>query len=108
MLSTKEILDKCRGLKIVRRRRLTDEYAELVLPSPDILYWRAVFDKIFGEPLSPAGIKPRAEDIAAAKYFGGIGLRDTLYRKESDGKTVIAIFWPWQDQQHTTLKIIIL
>lgn len=103
-----DVIDQCKNLTIVHKRRITPDYAEVVLPSKDILYWADVFSRIFGEPVSPAGIKPSEEDIALTKNFGGIGLHETLYRKDFAGGTLLAMFWPWQDGEHTTLKIVSL
>jgi hypothetical protein len=40
--------------------------------------------------------------------YGGIQTGQTLFMREFDDFNVMAMFWPWQDGKHVTLKITLL
>ena len=104
----KEIIKKCSMLSIYEERRITDGYGELVFYNKEIDGWNKIFADIFGPPIKPAGAKPTKDDLDLTKDFGGISVNQILFKKEFGDGTAIAMFWPWQDNIHTTLKIVFL
>jgi hypothetical protein len=104
-MTLKEIINKCDTLSIHEERCLNDEFCELVFYTKETDEWNRVFADILGPAIKPAGAKPTEDDQYLTKDYGGIWDHQTLFKKEFDGVTVIAMFWPWQDGIHTTAKM---
>ena len=107
-ITLKEILEKCRKLRIDQERSITDEYAEVTFYSSDTDEWIKMFVDIVGPAIKPKGEKPTQEDLELTKEYGGICDNQTLFKKEYDDVNVIVMFWPWQNGATTTLKIMFL
>ena len=107
-MTLKEIIEKCSKLSVYEQRDITDEYDELVFYNREIDEWNKIFIVILGQPTKPAGVKPTKDDLRLVEDYGGIDDNQTLFKKEFDDVTVIAMFWPWGDDVHTTLKIAFL
>lgn len=107
-MTLKEIVERCSGLGVYEQRSITDEYGELVFYNKEIDQWNMVFSDILGPAVKPQGAKPTKDDLRLTKNYGGIRAEQTLFKKEIDGFPVIAMFWPWQDEVHTTLKLAVL
>ena len=108
MVDIKDIIEKCKEFEVYQQRMVSDNYTEIVMYTREIFKWSVFFNEMLGDPLSPAGIKPTAEDMALTKDYGGIFDDQTLYKKDFPEGTVIAMFWPWQDGKRITVKIIVL
>jgi len=107
-MSLKEIIAKCASLKVEEQRSLEEDYAELVLLTEDTDAWIKALSEDLGAPTKPAGTEPTGEDLEATGNYGGIFANQTLFKKELNGKTILAMLWPWQDKTHTTLKMVLL
>ncbi len=107
-MTAQEILNKCSHLTVYQERDVDNDYVEVVFFSKDIAEWTTVLTEIFGEPLSPSGVAPTPEAVQLTKDYGGISAAQTLYKKDFPSGGILAMFWPWQDSVHTTLKIICL
>ncbi len=107
-MTLKEITEKFSGLGIYDQRTSSDEYSELVFFNEEIDKWNKIFSDILGPPEKPAGENPTEDDQCLAEDHGGIYRNQTLFKKELDDAIVIAMFWPWQDNKHTTLKVIFI
>lgn len=103
-----DIIQKCMQFEIYQQRTVSEDYAEIVMYTKEIFKWKIIFDEIFGEPASPAGIKPTKEDLELTHAFGGLFDDQTLYAGEIDGQRIIVMFWPWQDGKRVTIKIAFL
>ena len=101
----KEIIEKCEKLNISEKREATDNYYEAVFSTKDTDQWNNALSEILGPAVKPAGTKPNKEDQRLTRQLGGIYENQTLFKKEFDSSIIIAMFWPWQDGEHTTLKI---
>ena len=95
-------------LSVYEERCITDEYGELVLYNKEINEWNKILADILGPAIKPAGAKPTKDNLHLTKDYGGIWVDQTLFKKEFDDVTVIAMFWPWGDDIHTTLKMTLL
>ena len=104
----KDIAEQFNALEIYENRSLTDKYCELVFYSRDMDQWHRICTGIFDEAKKPAGVKPTKEDLSLAEKYGGIFIDQVLYKKDFDDSMIIAMFWPWQDTTHITLKIAVL
>lgn len=104
----KEIIERCSTLRIYEKRRIADDYNELVFYSKDVDQWYKIFADVLDPAVKPKGVKPTKDDLALTRDYGGVSDNQTLFKKEYDDATVIAMFWPWQDGFYTTLKMISL
>ena len=104
-MTLKEIIEKCGTVSICEERCMNDEFCELVFYNKDTGEWTRIVAAILGHAIKPAGVEPTTDDQYLTKDYGGIWSDQTLFRKEFDDGTVIAMFWPWQDGIHTTLKM---
>jgi hypothetical protein len=107
-MTLKEIFSKSNELAIYEKRCITDEYWELVLLNKEIDKWNDLLIDTMGLPIKPKGTKPTKEELSLAKDYGGIWKDQVLFKKELSNGILIAMFWPWQDSLHTTLKIAFL
>lgn len=104
----KNILEKSSNLKVCEQRCSDDDYSELVFYKQEIDEWDKLFSDALGPAVKPCGVKPTREDSKLTEPYGGIFSNQVLYKKEFDGGIVIAMFWPWQDNEHVTLKLAFL
>ncbi len=103
-----DIIGKIKLLDIREERTLSDDYCEVVFKNTDMVKWTSMLAESLGQPVKPAGKKPASEDLKVTKDFSGIHVNQTLYKKEIDGVTVIAMLWPWGSGDLTTLKLAVL
>lgn len=107
-MTLEDLSERYSNLNICEKRTTTAEYCELVFYSKETDDWNKVIASFLGPPIKVAGVKPAKHDMHLTEEFGGICDNQTLFKKESDGTVVIAMFWPWQDAAHTTLKTALL
>lgn len=104
----KEITDRFSVLEIYEKRVENDRYSEIVFHNKDLREWEKIFLFFLGLPAKPPKTAPRKEHLLLTKDYGGIYNDQTLFKKEFEGFIILAMFWPWQDRLHTTLKVILL
>jgi hypothetical protein len=104
----KEIVEKIGMSNVYEVRRITDTYGELIFYSKKTDEWSKAFTNILGPAVKPAGVKPTENDLQLTRDYGGIWINQILFRKEIGNVKFIAMFWPWQDNIHTTLKMAFL
>ena len=104
----KEIIEQFTIFDLYEKRVITDDYAELVFYNKDLDEWNKIFVAIFGQAKKPEGAKTTQEDLELTNDYGGVYESQTLFKKEENGVVTIAMLWPWQSGDYTTLKIICL
>jgi len=107
-MTLKEILDKCSGFEINEQRCISDEYTEIVFNAKQTDKWNEIFADILGSAVKPPGTKPTVDDLELTKEYGGVYGNQTLFKKDFEKESIMAMFWPWQDNLHTTLKLVLL
>lgn len=107
-MTLSEIMERCRMLGVNQQRHRGDAYHELVFYQAEIDQWTEIFSDIFGPAVKPEGAKPTKALLHLTRDYGGIWPGQILYKKDFDDVTVIAMFWPWQDGIHATLKMALL
>ncbi len=107
-MTLKEILDRCRKLQIHEVRSENDEYHEIVIYNKDIDEWSRVLTALLGPARKPKGVEPTDADLTLTRASGGIRANQTLFECEFPNGTIVAKFWPWEDNVHTTLKMALL
>lgn len=105
LIGIKEIVARCKGFEVYEERKVSDDYAELVMYTKEIDKWSEVFNEMLGGPVSPAGSTPSDDDVQMTQEYGGIFANQTLYKKEFPENTIIAMFWPWNDGDRITIKL---
>ncbi|MBW2056458.1 MAG: hypothetical protein JRJ26_03070 [Deltaproteobacteria bacterium] len=104
-MTLKEIVGRCNLSSVYEIRHVTEDYGEVVFYNRDMEEWNTVFLDSLGPPIKPACVEPSEDQRRLAEAYGGIWKNQTLFKREFDGFTLIAMYWPWQDQVHTTVKI---
>lgn len=107
-LQLREITDCFSTLKVIEKRCLNDEFVELVFQKTEIDEWHRILSAFLGNPTKPQGKEPSVKDLEITSTTGGIRLDQTLFEHEFENGTIIAKFWPWQDDSHITLKMALL
>ena len=102
------ILEKCAGLSVAKTRKMDEKYSEIVLFNKDLGEWDKALARELGPAEKPRNRRPSKQQQALAKKFGGVRHGQTLYVKAFENQTVVAMFWPWRDRTHTTLKMGVL
>ncbi len=92
-------------LAVSKQRKRTDNYSELVFFNKDLKKWDRALTGILGPPMKSKWKKPDENLTVITRGFGGIRVGQTLYFKEFEDCKVLAMFWPWKDKTHTTLKL---
>jgi hypothetical protein len=101
----KVILEKLNMLDVYEIRRATDEYVELVFYNEKQKDIDNTLNEMLGPPRKPAGVAPSQDDLGLTEEYGGIWDNQTLFVNECEGNTVMAMYWPWDDEVHTTLRM---
>lgn len=107
-MTLQEIIERCRMLGVDEERCTSDKYSEFVFYKEEIDAWNKIFSDVLGPAIKPAGKKPAKDHKRLTKDYGGIWADQTLFKKEFEDVTVIAMFWPWEDGIHATLKMALL
>ena len=101
----KAFREKISQLGVCEERSFSDNYIEVVFFTIDTDKWNNLLSEALGQALKPAGAAPTAEAQALTKDCGGIFANQTLFKKDFAQVSVMAMLWPWQDGEHTTLKM---
>jgi hypothetical protein len=107
-MNLREIIGRCHGLTIHEVRCDQDDYFEVVIPNDAMNEWEKILTTILGPPRKPKGVAPDSKDLDLTKASGGIRTNQTLFERGFGSYTVIAKFWPWNDNLYTTLKMALL
>jgi hypothetical protein len=104
-MKLQQIIEQCKKLDIVEERTAQEDYAEFVFRSKQVEQWIRILEELLGPPLKKAHVKPTRQMQDLTKEFGGIWDDQTLFKKDFEGFSVMAMFWPWQDGEHITFKL---
>jgi hypothetical protein len=107
-MTLNEIFSHLKHLEITETRNLSDEYVEIVFLNRELNEWHKTLTAQLGAPRKPAGTEPTQTDQQITRSTGGIWANQTLFEKSFGDVSVIAKFWPWGDEVHTTLKMALL
>jgi len=104
-MKLQDITSKYQELNIYEERNRSDDYEELVFYKKEIDEWERIFTDMLGPAKKPAGSKPTKEDKKITEDHGGIQQGQTLFMKELEDATILAMFWPWSDNTYCTLRV---
>ena len=106
-----DLIDRLKHLEYSQKKYHVDslgEYAQLVFNRRHLTAWMEAIAKVLGPPIK-TDVQPVTEDIIhITEDFGEIFDHQTLYYREIDGQRIMAMLWPWSDQDAITLKMMIL
>jgi len=105
VITLREIIERCSMLGLDEERCNSDKYSELVFYKTEIDEWSKILADVLGPAVKRAGKKPTKDHLYLTKDYGGIWIAQTLFKRDFDDVSVIAMFWPWQDGIHATLKL---
>jgi hypothetical protein len=107
-MTLNEILVRCRGLQVHEVRNESTDYYEIVIYNSEVDKWCDALVGVLGPARKPRGVEPTEADLLLTEDSGGIRVNQTLFEKEFQRGTIVAKFWPWEDNIHTTLKMALL
>ena len=82
----------------------SDAYFEAVLTSDEYDNTALKLKETLGEPIYYGSGRLSSEVRKKISAFGGITKGQVLYYRWERIKDIFAMFWPWRDGQHITLK----
>lgn len=100
-----EIRKGLEGVVFERIRQDEDSFFEAVVVQDELVKLTGVLEKFFGSAVSPSENKLPQEIEDAINSFGGIFSGQSLYFSNQEEDALLAMLWPWQDGQHTTVKL---
>jgi hypothetical protein len=103
-----DLVSECRALKLHEERTVTDDYYEAVFYNHDMKEVNEIISARLGPPVKTEDAAPTEKNLELTKNNGGIRVGQTLYIRDSEDTTLFAMFWPWQDKIHTTVKLVLL
>ena len=98
-------------------RESSEQYEEFVILQKDISDWNEILTEKLGSPISPAGNNGSSEELLSSKDFtalklaeshGGIRKDQTLHYGSINSSEILIMIWPWQDNNHVTIRKIIV
>ncbi len=101
------IKNHCQGYRVQEERKIDPEHIELIIFRKDMGDWVTTFSSQLGNPIKPEGQKPTEEHDKITSSYGGINEYQTLFRKNFDNNIVLIMLWPWGDEEHVTLHMIL-
>jgi hypothetical protein len=99
------LLGDLASLGVDEKRRVEDDYVELVGRQKSWEEWSLRLSAALGPASKPAGQKPTSEQERAAERWGGIRKQQVLFQGRVDGSEVVALIWPWEGGERFTLKM---
>ncbi|MBF0478984.1 MAG: hypothetical protein HQL26_05840 [Candidatus Omnitrophica bacterium] len=105
-MTINDVLDPVLKLRLVEKRGVEEDFAEIVFHSKDTKLWVEELKKTLGEPAKPAGERPGEEHLKLTEKYGGIWANQTLFFKNCGTFVFLGMFWPWSNGQQTTFKLV--
>lgn len=84
------------------------QYRQLVFPKKDLQTWTKVLTRILGEPKKPIGKETALFQRKITQEFGGLERSQDLHYLDFGTYRVLAMLWPWRDDQSVTFKAAIV
>ncbi len=104
-MNVSDILQRCSHLKSEGGCDISEDYVEREILVKDIEQWEKILTDILGPAVKKAGDKTTQLFLTLTINYGGILDDQTLFYKKFNENSIIAMFWPWKDNNQVTLKI---
>ena len=101
-----ELIKEIKGVSFDELRSEEADYFEAVILNEELENLNTLLGKYFGPPvfLAREGFSSKVQE--AIREFGGVWPDQSLYVWSEGDVVVFAMLWPWQDKEHTTLKVV--
>jgi len=104
-MKLKKIINSLSMMNFHQKRCETEDFYEIVFFNKDQDEWNRIISAFLGAPIKAKGVEPSKKDLELTRESGSIRVEQTLFEREFDDEIIIAKFWPWQDDIHTTLRM---
>ena len=105
-VSLPALLGDLTPLVLEEKRRYGEDYVEIVAKQSDWPAWSERLTALLGPAQKPEGKKATAEDERLSGPWGGIQKNQILFFRRVEPDDVLALVWPWGDQERFTLKVV--
>jgi hypothetical protein len=101
-----KIKEAVKNIRFGALRLDNDTKFEAVIIKEEMDKLIALLESFFGPPAFPSKNRLPLETHETINALGGIMAGQTLYYSNQGNYNIFVMLWPWQDGQHTTVKII--
>lgn len=101
-----QLKNAVKGIPFETLRLDSAERFEAVIVKGELVRLRECLEKFFGSPVFPSKKSLTLEISQLINGFGGIFPGQTIYFWSQGKEAIFTMLWPWNDGQHTTVKII--
>ena len=101
-----ELRKQVQNLAFGEIRVNTDNCFEAVTTANDMAALTSFMEKFLGQPVFPSAAPLSAAIQTATQRYGGVNDGQILYYLSHGTSVVFAMFWPWADKVHVTLKLV--
>jgi len=105
-MNIEDILQRCSHLKFEEKNVISQDYVEWDFLQDDSKELEKILSDILGPVVKRAGEEVTQSYLDLTIKYGGILDEQTLYYKEFEKNSIIAMIWPWKDKNQATLKIV--
>jgi len=104
-MNVSDILQRCSHLKIENKNDISKDFVERVFLKNELKDWEKILSDLLGPAAKPAGEKTTEAFLDLTIKYGGILDDQTLFYKKFEDSSIIAMIWPWKDNNQVTLKL---
>lgn len=101
-----ELKKQVQGISFGEIRVDADNCFEAVTTTKDMGTLTSLIEQFLGPPVFPSLTPLSSAMQTAIQNYGGISNGQTLYYLCQGNSAVFAMFWPWGDKFHVTLKLV--
>jgi len=105
-ITINDIFQRCSHLRFEEKNIFSEHYVEGVFLQEDSKEWEEILSDILGPAIKRAGEKATESFLDLTIKYGGIQDDQTLFYKKFKENSIIAMIWPWKDNNQATLKIV--
>lgn len=104
-MNVSDVLKRCNHLKVEEKNDISQDFVERVFLKGDIEQWEAILTNILGPPVKQLGEKTTQFFSDLTINYGGLQDDQILFYQKCEENSMIAMLWPWKDNNQVTLKI---
>lgn len=108
MIRFSELKEQVKNFRLTALRSEEETYFEAVIQNELVQELAGKLKVYLGAAVFTGGEKLADNVKKIINQFGGINPGQTLYLLQENDTVILAMFWPWQDRLHTTLKMALL
>jgi len=105
-MNIKDILQRCSHIKIEEKNVISNDHVEWEFLQDVSEELEKILSNILGPATKRAGKEVKQSYLDLTIKYGGILDDQTLFYKKFEKNSIIAMIWPWKDNNQATLKIV--